>query len=546
MRIDSISRENYSPGVTTKISDFAKRVFDITASFLGLCLLAPFLAMLAIVIKKDSPGPVFYRGVRIGKEGKPFFILKFRTMYENGKSYAGPRVTAHDDSRVTQLGRWLRDTKLNELPQLWNVLRGEMSIVGPRPEDPEFAKTWPREAWNEVLSVRPGITSPASVHYIDEEKLLSTENVSQIYLEKFSPDKMRLDQLYVRYRSFWLDLDTILWTFLTIILRFKAYTPPENLLFLGPITRLARRYLNWFAIDTIVTFTAFTFTSMVWRIYEPLNIGWPRAMAAVLVFSLLFSLTGSLLGVNRIGWSKARFSDIFDLLPAWGIASSLIIIANWFISIHTQAFPYSIIGGASVLALTGYILVRYRSRLLITFAQWLGKFFPHAQAIRERVLIVGPEIAVQHISWLLDHPANIRKYRVIGFIDNDFTRQGMRYYGKKVVGTTQEINKIVEKYDVGLIILADPDLFLKQNLNLLRLCRSTPAKVVVLPDLIEAINCLAPHPLRITDPTCVEENSDEWVCNLCLFRRASMTGGNNLDDINTTVDPNSRSSPVEL
>ncbi len=95
--------------------------------------------------------------------GKGFGILKFRTMYERAESYAGPRVTGKQDRRITPLGQWLRNTKLNELPQLWNVLIGEMSLVGPRPEDPEIVKTWPADARKEILSVRPGITSPASI-----------------------------------------------------------------------------------------------------------------------------------------------------------------------------------------------------------------------------------------------------------------------------------------------------------------------------------------------------------------------------------------------
>ena len=113
--------------------NIAKRLFDIIVSALGLILLSPVFCLLSFLIKHESPGPAFYRGPRLGKDGKPFGILKFRTMYECAESYLGPRITARDDGRVTPIGHWLRETKLNELPQLWNVLAGEMSIVGPRP-----------------------------------------------------------------------------------------------------------------------------------------------------------------------------------------------------------------------------------------------------------------------------------------------------------------------------------------------------------------------------------------------------------------------------
>ncbi len=174
-----------------------KRAFDILVSSLGLILLSPFLLPVAILLRRESSGPILFRGPRLGRGGKPFNILKFRTMYERPETYNGPRVTAKGDDRITPLGHWLRGTKLNELPQLWNVLIGDMSMVGPRPEDPEIAKTWPAEACIEILSIRPGITSPASVLYRDEENLLPAEETMDTYFREILPDKLRLDLLYV-------------------------------------------------------------------------------------------------------------------------------------------------------------------------------------------------------------------------------------------------------------------------------------------------------------------------------------------------------------
>src|SRR5574341_1928576 len=160
------------PSFNHHLDRFFQCFFDLCAAFLGLLILFPVFGLLAFLIKRESPGPVFYRGPRMGRDGKVFGMLKFRTMYERPASYEGPPVTAQDDGRITPLGKWLRDTKLNELPQLWNVLIGEMSLVGPRPEDPEVAATWPEAARREILSMRPGITSPASGLYRDEEKML--------------------------------------------------------------------------------------------------------------------------------------------------------------------------------------------------------------------------------------------------------------------------------------------------------------------------------------------------------------------------------------
>ena len=143
-----------------KMSRGTKRVFDFSAALCGLILLSPLFVLIAILIKRDSHGPVFYWGNRIGRNRRVFKMLKFRTMYETTESYKGLRITCKEDDRITPLGKWLRDTKLNELPQLWNVLIGDMSMVGPRPEDPAISKTWPTEIARELLSVRPGVTSP--------------------------------------------------------------------------------------------------------------------------------------------------------------------------------------------------------------------------------------------------------------------------------------------------------------------------------------------------------------------------------------------------
>src|SRR5260370_9593645 len=177
-----------------------KRSFDLILSLLGLIILTPLLAALALLIKLDSPGTVFYRGVRAGRFGKPFRIFKFRTMVENAESL-GPASTPEDDARVTRLGRFLRKYKLDELPQLLNVLRGEMSLVGPRPQVPWAVDLYTAEE-RTVLSIRPGITDYASVRFRNEGEILrNCENPDKEYFEKIHPEKMRLSLEYVRTQS---------------------------------------------------------------------------------------------------------------------------------------------------------------------------------------------------------------------------------------------------------------------------------------------------------------------------------------------------------
>ena len=305
-----------------------KRGMDVFVAALGLLVLWPIFLYIAWMIRRDTPGPAFYQSPRVGKDGRIFRMLKFRTMYERPESYAGPKVTAHDDARITPLGKRLRESKLNELPQLWNVLKGDMSLVGPRPEDPEIVAGWPPEIQQELLSVRPGITSPASVVYRNEESLMEEEMVVATYLEEIVPSKQRLDQLYVRNCSIWSDLDVIFWTFLSITPSMHTATPSERWLFVGPIWRLMRRYVNWFTVDILVTFLAIGITGLIWRSFGALNVGLNRSIGLAIGFALLFSLIGALLGMNRVDWSKAAANNILDLLFPITIATIIALTVN--------------------------------------------------------------------------------------------------------------------------------------------------------------------------------------------------------------------------
>lgn len=190
------------------------RLIDLTAATLGLLLLSPLLLLLALLVKLTSPGPVFYRATRIGRGGQPFRLYKFRTM-QAGADKAGPAITAGGDPRVTPLGRLLRRTKLDELPQLINVLRGQMSLVGPRPEDPRYVALYTPDQ-RRVLEVRPGITSAASLAYRHEEQLLAGQNWETVYRHQVMPAKLALDLAYLARRTVWSDLLLIIRTVLAL------------------------------------------------------------------------------------------------------------------------------------------------------------------------------------------------------------------------------------------------------------------------------------------------------------------------------------------
>ncbi|MGH7797793.1 MAG: sugar transferase [Candidatus Binatia bacterium] len=192
-----------------------KRLLDIVAASAGLLVLAPLLGAVALLIKLDSPGSVFFKQQRIGKGFRPFWIFKFRTMRQ-GDQTALP-LTVGGDPRITRIGAFLRRSKIDELPQLLNILKGDMTLVGPRPEVPRYVEAFHRD-YEEILTMRPGLTDLASLKYSDESALLGrSSDPEEEYLQRVLPDKIRLGKEYIRRSSLIFDLNLIAKTFRRVI-----------------------------------------------------------------------------------------------------------------------------------------------------------------------------------------------------------------------------------------------------------------------------------------------------------------------------------------
>jgi lipopolysaccharide/colanic/teichoic acid biosynthesis glycosyltransferase len=203
------------PTLRTLDSAF-KRGFDVVASGLLLVALAPVLVVVAIMVRLDSPGPSFFRCDRVGYRGRSLRMLKFRKM----RCDVGTRpLTLSDDERFTRLGRGLTKYKLDELPQLWHVLRGEMSLVGPRPEGPEFVQRYAEEFYDHILTVRPGIVGLSQLAFAEENRILDPEDPVGHYVDRILPQKVRLDRMYATRRSLLLDARIIFWAVVAVLLR---------------------------------------------------------------------------------------------------------------------------------------------------------------------------------------------------------------------------------------------------------------------------------------------------------------------------------------
>ena len=193
-----------------------KRLFDIVLSLIAIAVFLPFGLLIAFAIVCDTKGHIFYRQARVGRNNKDFLLYKFRTMYE--ESDHGSLITVGaDDMRITKSGRFLRKYKIDEFPQFLNILKGEMSIVGPRPEVRKYVDMYTPEQMK-VLSVRPGLTDYASIRYVDENTLLAaSDNPEQTYINEIMPDKLALNLKYIQDQSLWVDFKIMVKTFMAIL-----------------------------------------------------------------------------------------------------------------------------------------------------------------------------------------------------------------------------------------------------------------------------------------------------------------------------------------
>jgi len=468
-----------------RFSRLIKRAFDIFISALGLLVLSPVFLLIAIIVKRESPGPVFYGGKRAGMNQRPFKIWKFRTMFEKPESHAGSRVTAQDDDRVTPLGHWLRDTKINELPQLWNVLIGEMSMVGPRPEDYDIAMNWTQDAKDEILSVRPGITSPSSIIYRDEEKLLTGVDFMDTYYHNILPDKMRLDRIYVRHHTMLGDIDIVFWTLAVLLPRIASNRIAEGNLFGGPISRFVRFNISWFVTDFLVAFISVAIVGVIWRATGPINLGLPRAFLFAIETALIFGVSNSLLGLNSVVWSRAVPEDIFGIILSSGIVIMIVGIFNYFI-VPTPELPGPMLLFIGIVSTVGFILARYRWRLLVDFsAFWTSRRNTFSSG--ERVLIVGAGQGNEFASWLLRRDIFRHAFAIIGIVDDDPRKQGMRYDGAWVVGTTADLPFLAKKHDVGLIMLAISSANPEEYKRIMDICINLNIRLVLVSDMLRAL-----------------------------------------------------------
>lgn len=433
-----------------------KRTFDVCMAALGLLFTAPLLTLISVLIKLDSPGPVIFRQVRVGQGFRPFAIQKFRTMAVDTPGACLP-LTVGQDPRITRIGRILRKFKLDELPQLWNVLKGDMSFVGPRPEVPRYVERL-RSDFSEVLSVRPGITDLASLRYIDEAALLAySSDPEEEYQLKILPEKLKLAKLYIRHMSLRFDIAIVIQTLLHIArLPIVVFTLPElktavESPLASPWISLSSFILRWrkpiiVVLDVVLIILANYFAFVLrydGNIPEgEINTFEQTVLALVAIRGVAFAL----FGLNEGLW---RYTSIWDLQNIMaGVLTSTVVFYGW---VHwvmgISSYPRSIFA-IDVILLIGFLAgVRLSSRVL--------RDKPIFQKKR-KVLIVGAGDSGERVVREMK-TRTVFNCQPIGFVDDNVSLLNQRIHGVRVLGAVQDLPKLVEEFKPEVVVVALPD-----------------------------------------------------------------------------------------
>ncbi|PIV44533.1 MAG: hypothetical protein COS27_01450 [Nitrospirae bacterium CG02_land_8_20_14_3_00_41_53] len=415
-----------------------KRCFDGFFSAIGLLMLLPLFALVAILIKLDSFGPVFFVQKRIGRNLKPFNLYKFRTMVHDAPKKGLP-ITAGDDPRVTRVGKLLRKTKIDELPQIWNVLKGDMSLVGPRPEVRRYVSKY-RKEYKEILKIRPGMTDVASLTYKNEEAILKDKkDPEEYYIYVLLPEKIRLAREYVRKSSLLYDLKLII---LTI---FKLIYPQDTVLkILNTITPYRRPIVIWtqLIIFIISNYLAFfiRFEAGIPSSHLELFL---KYLPLLILFRVIFLFSFSL---DKGLWRYASVNDLLNITTAVSFGSLLFFITVRYLFGEIY-YPRSILvidWFLNIFLLGGIRLFRR-----------LHEKGNNEQSSKKRIIAIGAGDAVEMLLRDIEH-SPFYSYEVAGLIDDDPRKKGLKIRNVPILGTRKDLVTIVERERPDEFLIAIP------------------------------------------------------------------------------------------
>ena len=413
-----------------------KRTIDLVAAVLGLLLLWPVFLVVAICVKAEDGGPVLFRQERIGRLGRPFRILKFRTMTPDAPA-RGPAITTRGDARITRVGTILRAAKLDELPQLWNVLRGEMSLVGSRPEVPRYVDLF-RSEYTEILRLRPGITDPASIRFRDESELLgASADPEATYIERILPEKLRLARDYARHSSPAYDLQLVFTTLMCLVYPARA------------IERIADWLTPWrmvlgIFVQVVAVVAAFALAALL-RFDGQVPATDMQMLLRVLPLVVLARVVW--LHAFRLFHGVWRYSGVHDLRNI--AAAATFGTLTWWAGSHWLL-------GATTLS-RGVVAIDWLLTITLLAGIRISRRFHREMrpgvVPTHRVLLVGDEDRMARVaSELLSRPG--RDCEVVGMLNGDVRRKGVLIHGVPILGTKRDLADVIRATDPDEILFA--------------------------------------------------------------------------------------------
>ncbi len=478
-----------------------KRSLDITASALGLLVLSPALLVVALLIKLDSPGPVFFRQVRVGQFGRPFRIFKFRTMTHVAVP-EGPQLTVAGDARITRIGAFLRKYKLDELPQLIDVLRGTMSLVGPRPEVPQYVVHYPEASRERVLSVRPGITDVASLHYRNENDILArAADPEREYLEVILPSKLQYALEYVDNPSVGRDLRVLGLTLRTVFV--PPLPSPRSFLSMNDSKLWGWLDQTMSALNPRRTWVAMAADAITilgcWHITYLFRLGFERwqpgrpwyddyvSVGVVLTYLACLALTGARRGL----WRFFAFDDFKRITAACllaGLASAAVVLMAQLTGVARAVLllhPLFTVAALSLVRMA-YRMVGEHARARVNGAVFESR----------RALILGAGDAARRlIAGIHMHDG----WNVLGLLDDDPAVRGQRIAGIPVLGTLADVLRPHICSGATHVIVAMPTASLEQRNQAISLARQTGLPVLIVPSEHELQATDAGAPVAVND-----------------------------------------------
>jgi FlaA1/EpsC-like NDP-sugar epimerase/lipopolysaccharide/colanic/teichoic acid biosynthesis glycosyltransferase len=461
-----------------------KRCFDIAIALAALTLLLPILPLLALWVRLDTPGPVIYAAKRIGCGGRPFTMYKFRTMVADA-ARGGPPLTTGDDPRITRAGRFLRRTHLDELPQLLNVLRGEMSLVGPRPEAPEYVDA-ADPIWQQVLAVRPGICGPSQLVFatVEREALRSHATAAADYTRDILPAKLAIDLQYAQSASLAGDLVVIARTTLHVLAEAGAGAGA----WLGRMGLPAalRHGLPLVLLDALGVLLAF-WAALLFRFDGSVPPESARAITQAMPLILASFVAGNHLSrLYHALWRYTGSREVVRIAAATAASTLALVVILSLIWGGARPVPISVVVLGGVLAGAVFVAVRYRRRLITGLIGYLERTVGSPN--RTRVLIVGAGRAAQFVAQQIEELPARQQIELVGFVDDDPAKHGLLMRSATVLGDRNAIPRLVSERGVGLIVVAIHNISGRALRELLAVCLSTSAKIKLLPDFLGSLD----------------------------------------------------------